>query len=168
MVQIFNGIWNPEAQLFEIRTNGYHFFRNHLKYGRIRPDFEWSFLIVGTIAIAKVQPFEIWPSKSLDSNCFPISNGWISDLQFTVRIQKVPQYLVYDLNTRLNSTEFICSNNIWVMRLIKSWTGIQIAFGYLSRNWMSSYNTELINSETLKIWILDTKICISVLRSEVN
>ena len=31
LVQILNGIWNPEAQLFEICTNGSHFVKYHLK-----------------------------------------------------------------------------------------------------------------------------------------
>ena len=57
MVWILNGIWNPEAQTFEIRTNGRHFVKNHLKTG----------------------PFEIRPSKSPDFKCFRISNGRISD-----------------------------------------------------------------------------------------
>ena len=55
MVWISNGIWNPEAQPFEIRTNGRHFVKNHLKSGQKRPDFEWL--------IAKARPFEnrtIW------------------------------------------------------------------------------------------------------------
>ena len=29
MVWISNGIWNPEAELLEIRTNGHHFVKNH-------------------------------------------------------------------------------------------------------------------------------------------
>ena len=31
MVRILNGIWNLEAQPLEIRTNGYHFVKNHSK-----------------------------------------------------------------------------------------------------------------------------------------
>ena len=63
MVWISNGIWNPEAQAFEIRTNGRHFVKNHLKSGQKCPDFEWL--------IAKARPFKadhlkIWPSKSPD------------------------------------------------------------------------------------------------------
>ena len=57
MVWISNGIWNPEAQPFEIRTNGRHFVKNHLKTG----------------------PFEIRPSKSPDFKCFRILNGQVSD-----------------------------------------------------------------------------------------
>ena len=41
MVWIVNGIWNPEAQPFEIRSNGRHFVKNHLKSKQKRPDFEW-------------------------------------------------------------------------------------------------------------------------------
>ena len=63
MVQISNGIWNQEAQPFEIGTNGSHFVKNHLKSGQKHPDFEWSgFQMVGTIAIAiaKAGPFKNW------------------------------------------------------------------------------------------------------------
>ena len=55
MVQVLNGVWNQEAQPFEIRTNGRHFVKNHLKSGQKRSDFEWL--------IAKARPFEtrtIW------------------------------------------------------------------------------------------------------------
>ena len=54
---------------FEILVNWHHFIENHLKSGQKCLDFEWSsFQMVGTIAkaIAKAQPFEIQPSKSLD------------------------------------------------------------------------------------------------------
>ena len=34
MVWILKGIWNPEAQPFEIRTNGCHLVKNHLKSGK--------------------------------------------------------------------------------------------------------------------------------------
>ena len=63
MVQISNLIWNSKAQPFEIRTNGCHFIKNHLKSRQKHIDFEWSsFWMVGTIAIAiaKAQPFENW------------------------------------------------------------------------------------------------------------
>ena len=54
MVRILNGIWNPEAQPFEIWRNGPHFVKTHLKYGQKRPDFECPRIrIVGTIAIWK-------------------------------------------------------------------------------------------------------------------
>ena len=60
----FHWIWNPEAQSFEIQTNSRNFVYNHLKSGQKCLDLEWaSFLMVGTIAIAKAQPFEnrtIW------------------------------------------------------------------------------------------------------------
>ena len=42
MIQIFNGIWNPEVQPFEIRTNGLHYGKNHWKWGQKCPDFEYS------------------------------------------------------------------------------------------------------------------------------
>ena len=32
MVQILNGIWDPEAQPFEIQTNGCHFVKNHFEW----------------------------------------------------------------------------------------------------------------------------------------
>ena len=60
MVRILNGIQNPEAQPFEIWTNGCHFVKKHLKCGQKCLDFEWSsFQMVGTIAIAmaKAQSF---------------------------------------------------------------------------------------------------------------
>ena len=80
MVWFLNGILNIKAQTFEICTNGCHFVKNHLKPRQKRPDFEKSsFRIVGTIAIAKAQPFEILPSKSPDFKCFQILNGQISD-----------------------------------------------------------------------------------------
>ena len=45
MVWILNGIWNPDAQPFEIRTNGCIF-------SVCNPDFEWSrFQMVGSIAL---------------------------------------------------------------------------------------------------------------------
>ena len=57
-----------EAQLFEIRTSGCHFVKNHLKSGQKCPDFKWSgFLMVGTKANhLKTAPFEILPSKIPD------------------------------------------------------------------------------------------------------
>ena len=61
MVQISNGIWNLEAQPFEICTYGRHFVKNHLKSGQKHLDFEWSSLwMVDTIAIAiaKAPPYE--------------------------------------------------------------------------------------------------------------
>ena len=78
MIRILNGIWNPEVQPFEIRTNLSHFFENHFKSGQLCQDFKWSgFWMVGTtsIAIAKAWPFEIRP----DFKCIPLTNGWISD-----------------------------------------------------------------------------------------
>ena len=63
MVWISNGIWNLESHSFEVRTNGRHFDKNHLKFRQKRPDFEWSgFQMVGTIAIAigKARLFENW------------------------------------------------------------------------------------------------------------
>ena len=58
IVWILNGFCTPEAQPFELRTNGHHFVKHHLKSGQKCPDFEWSsFQMVGTIAIAKAWPF---------------------------------------------------------------------------------------------------------------
>ena len=58
MVWIPKGIWNLEAQPFEIQTNGLHFVRQkHLKFGQKCPDLEWSgFQMVGTIAISIAKP----------------------------------------------------------------------------------------------------------------
>ena len=47
MVWISNGIWTPEAQPFEIWTNGYHFVKNHVKTGPKCPDFKWPILSEG-------------------------------------------------------------------------------------------------------------------------
>ena len=64
-VGLANGLdfgWDLEAQPFEIRTNGWHFVKNHLKSGQKRPGSEWSgFQMVLTIAIAiaKVRPYAI-------------------------------------------------------------------------------------------------------------
>ena len=53
IVRILNGIRNPEAQSFEIRTNGCHFEKKPFEIWTKRPDFEWSgFLMAATIAIA--------------------------------------------------------------------------------------------------------------------
>ena len=57
MVRILNGIWNTEAQAFEIRINGHHFVKNHLKSRQKGLNFKWSgFWMDGAIAIAR--PFE--------------------------------------------------------------------------------------------------------------
>ena len=61
MVWVWNRIWNPEAQPFEIRKNGQHFFKNYLKSGQKHLDFEWFglwMLWTIAIAIAKARPFE--------------------------------------------------------------------------------------------------------------
>ena len=58
-----NGIWNLEAQLFEIWTNGCHFFKTIWNLDKnVRILNGW------TIAIARAlpQPFEIRPSKTPD------------------------------------------------------------------------------------------------------
>ena len=39
---VANGIYNPEAQPFEIWTIGHNFVKNYLKSGQKSPDFEWS------------------------------------------------------------------------------------------------------------------------------
>ena len=75
VVWILNGIWNMEAQQFEIRTRGRHFFNNWISNG---PVFKW----LGRRA--KAQTFEDWtiwnPTfKSSDFKCLWISNGRISD-----------------------------------------------------------------------------------------
>ena len=58
---ILNGIWDMEAQPFEIWTKGHRFVINHLKSWQKCPDFEWSgYQMVGIIAIAKAWPFENW------------------------------------------------------------------------------------------------------------
>ena len=116
-VWIWNGIWNPEAQPFEIWTNGCHLFKNYLKSGKKCPDFDrFGFGMVGTItiAIAKVRPFEIRPSKSPDFNFLDlkwsdfrsplywsskvrISNGWFSDPHFFITkiFQSIRFFFVY-------------------------------------------------------------------------
>ena len=53
MIDLMNGVWNPEAQPFKIQTNGCHLVKNHLKSGQKSQNFKWSsFQMVGTIAIA--------------------------------------------------------------------------------------------------------------------
>ena len=53
MVQILNGILYPEAQPFEIQTNGRYLVKKHMKSGQKHPDFKRSgFQMVGAIAIA--------------------------------------------------------------------------------------------------------------------
>ena len=53
MVWILKWIWNSEAQLFEIQTNGFNNVKNYFKIRTKLPDFEWSgFKMVWTIAIA--------------------------------------------------------------------------------------------------------------------
>ena len=42
MVRISNGIWNLEAQQFEIQTNSLQFVKTHMKFGQKGLDFEWS------------------------------------------------------------------------------------------------------------------------------
>ena len=54
IVQNLNGIWNLEAQLLEIWTNGHHFVKNHLKSGQKWLDLEMSgFQMVGALTIVK-------------------------------------------------------------------------------------------------------------------
>ena len=82
-----NGIWNPEAQPFEIQTNGCHFVKKHFKCGQKGPDFEWSgFQMVGTVAMAtnKARPFEyqtIWITDHMKSD---LQKVWISNGQISV------------------------------------------------------------------------------------
>ena len=101
MVRIWNGILNPEAQPFEIRTNSRHFVKNHLKSGYKPLDFEWlGFQMVGTIATAKAKarPFEIRPSKS--------PNFKWSDFRSQLYLDPECTYLV--LLARLALTRSIC------------------------------------------------------------
>ena len=42
MVRISNGIWNLEAQPFEILANGSQLVKNHMKSHQKCQDFEWS------------------------------------------------------------------------------------------------------------------------------
>ena len=84
MVRILDGIWNLEAQPFEIQMNGHHFVKNHLKSGQKCQDFGWFGLqMVGTKAMT--QTFEIWPSKNMDFKWFRIS--W-SDFRSSLYIKQ--------------------------------------------------------------------------------
>ena len=61
-VWILNGIWNPEAQPFDIWTFGRHFVKNHLKSWQniwISNGLVFKWLELGTVAraISKAQPF---------------------------------------------------------------------------------------------------------------
>ena len=60
MVLIWNGVCNPEAQQFEIWTNGSHFVIKPLE---IRTKMS-GFQMVGTIAIAKARQFENWTIRN--------------------------------------------------------------------------------------------------------
>ena len=63
-------------------------------------DLKSGFWMVGTIAlaIAKAQPLEIWPLKSLDFKCFQISNGGISDSHCDIQIPTYNLFCVVHLN----------------------------------------------------------------------
>ena len=64
MVLISNGVWNPEAQPFEILTNGHNFVKNYLKPGQKCPDFGWfSFKWLGTFLKLKL----LWKPGHLKS-----------------------------------------------------------------------------------------------------
>ena len=70
MVQISNGIWNLEAQPFDIWTNGSHFVKNIWNL-----DFDWSgFGMIGTRGLHYQMPFpgnRIFPKKiwKISSSC---------------------------------------------------------------------------------------------------
>ena len=77
MVWILNGIWNPGAWPFEIKTNSSHFVKKMSEPQIV------CFWMVGTIAVAKAQPFEnkTWNPilKKYGFQIFQISSGRISD-----------------------------------------------------------------------------------------
>ena len=95
MVRILNGIWNLEAQPFEIRINGCHFIKNHLKSGQNCTDFEWfGFWMVGTraIDIGKAQPFEnrtIWNQTFKKSGFWMFSDFKWSDFRSPLYVYKI-------------------------------------------------------------------------------
>ena len=67
MVRFWNGIWNPEAQPFEIRTIGNHLNPDKLqpfcqKLFEIRTKMSWLWMVWTTaLAISKDRPFEYHP-----------------------------------------------------------------------------------------------------------
>ena len=77
MIWISNGIWNLEAQSFEIWTNGSHFVKNHLKSGQKMSRFVMARFSNGWDHSygygLGTGPYEIRSSKSLDFKCFRIS-----------------------------------------------------------------------------------------------
>ena len=79
---IWSGIWNQEAQPFEIQTNGCHFVKKTcLRSGQKSTDCEWSsFQMVGTkaIAIGKALLIEFQSSKSPDFKCIRISDSTVA------------------------------------------------------------------------------------------
>ena len=78
------GSENLEAQSFEIRANGCHLVKIHLKSGQICPNFKWfGFQMFRIIAIAnhlKTGPFEIQSSKSSD---FKLLHFSLSETSYT-------------------------------------------------------------------------------------
>ena len=47
IVWILSGIWNLEAQPYEIISTWHHFVKNHLKFGQKYPDYDWSRFLNG-------------------------------------------------------------------------------------------------------------------------
>ena len=73
MVWIMNGIWNPEAQPFEIQTDGLHFVINHLKSGQKHPDPEemWNLEARTFECQTKVPPFLYFSFENTQGNWLP-------------------------------------------------------------------------------------------------
>ena len=127
MVQILNGIWKPEAQPFEIRTNGCHCVQNHLRSIQKCLDFEcW---------MAKTGPFEIWPSKIPDFKCFRIwdphctkistlKSGFDTLLENRTRKLIINHILNYSGDANADMSKYLNGPNPF----FDIWSGFQMSF----------------------------------------
>ena len=141
MIWISSGFWNPEAQTFEIPTNGRHFVKNPLNFGQKCTNFEWSgqkctnfewsgFWMVGTIA--KARTFEnqtIWNLILRKYTVLNVSGFWISDpncrFPLAVAMINLLGLSVYngDLNTELvwfsNCQKDVGCQMVWFSNFIR-------------------------------------------------
>ena len=151
IVWILNRIWNPETQPFKIRTNSGHFVKNHLKSLQKCLDFKWSgFRMVGAIAIAKTQPFEIQPSKSPDFKlsdfrsplytekkiCF-VYFCFTSLVKFSLNIFKMPQKKELEFLHKFKSNAFFKFVSFFYLfcYLMSSYPSLKQEWVLMSRLW---------------------------------
>ena len=118
-IRISNGIWDPEATPFEIRTNGCHFVKNNLKNGQKCPDFEWpGFLMVATLAIDMHQT--IW------NQIFKKSRLWMDELQIPAVVEWYLLRVAFEYRTKNGRYRSgnqiiwpITTSNIWLLDIVK-------------------------------------------------